>query len=199
MADEKASDSESKSKWENFAEQQEDVMEEESSIEQGTTSDEAVDYAERDQQENQITALKQAVKEHKESRLRMAAELQNVRERAARDVTKAHKFANEKLLNELLPVLDSLLRGLENAAGSDQAVLDGMQLTLDMFHKVLTQHGVEIISPSVGDTFNPDQHEAMSMQKTPDAEANTVLQVLQQGYSLNGRVIRAAMVIVVGA
>lgn len=190
------SESESKNKWESFAEEQSSLTDDEAAVEQ--SSSDAADQCHQDKQENHILVLKQSVEEHKEARLRMAAELQNVRERAARDVSKAHKFANEKLIKELMPVMDSLLRGLENAQGSDQAVLDGMQLTLDMFYKVLGQHGVGVIAPKEGEAFNPEQHEAMSMQKTPGAQANTILQVLQQGYTLNGRVIRAAMVMVAG-
>lgn len=180
--------SESANKWQDIAEEQQETVEQQ-------TSDEPSD-PECDQQENQLTALKQELEDHKESRLRMAAELQNVRERAARDVSKAHKFANEKLLNDLLPVVDSLVRGLQNIQTQDDTVKDGVKLTLDMFYKVLTQHGVEIIAPQQGDSFDPERHEAMSAQQLPDAKANTIVQLLQQGYSLNGRVVRAAMVIV---
>ncbi len=185
----------SDNKWENFAKSQEEV-------EQDSPAEQVDDSSEQDKQDNQITALKQQLAEHKEAELRMAAQLRNVRGRLERDVMNAHKFGSEKLLKDLLPVADSLIRGLENSKEQtdvdSQSIINGIELTLDMLHKVLSQNGVERIAPEVGESFNPELHEAMSMQKVPEAANNTILQVLQQGYSLNGRVIRAAMVIVAG-
>lgn len=186
-----------KNKWESFAEEQE---QDEEVLEQPIETD--VDPIEQNRLEDQLTAVKQQLKDSQETQLRMAAELQNVRDRSAKEITKAHKFANEKLVNELLPIVDSLTRGLEVRENLDQvnpqSLIDGMQLTLDMLQKVLNQHGVEVIAPKAGEAFNPELHEAMSMQKVPDTKANTVLQVLQKGFSLHGRVVRAAMVIVAG-
>lgn len=126
------------------------------------------------------------------------AELDNARKRCERDVEKARKFGAEKLVGELLPVIDSMQRGLEGIDKENEAfisMVEGMQLTMDMLVKVLEKHGVTQLNP-IGETFNPDQHEAMSMQEDPSAPANTVLQVLQPGYILNERLVRAAMVIV---
>src|SRR5205085_2840828 len=99
-----------------------------------------------------------------------------------------------------LPVVDSLVRGLEGAAVVSESQVkvlqDGMALTLDILNKSLEKHGVKTISPEKGAPFDPAQHEAMSMQSVPGALPNTIVQVLQDGYELNGRVIRAAMVLI---
>ena len=130
--------------------------------------------------------------------LEAQAELENTLRRAERDVANAHKYGQDKFLVELLPVVDSLERGLEIEHKED-AVLnnmhDGMQLTLDMFLGVLKKFGVEQIDP-MNKPFNPEHHEAMSVQTVKDARPNTVLQVIQKGYLLNGRLVRAARVIV---
>lgn len=130
---------------------------------------------------------------------RAHAEAENTRRRMEQEVAKARKFGVERLVSDLVPVLDSLVRAMEGVTGDDpriQSMRQGIELTLDLLHKLLEKNGVSKINPSVGDTFDPTQHEAMSMRADPDAKTNTILQVLQQGYALNGRVIRAAMVIV---
>ena len=135
----------------------------------------------------------------KDQATRAHAELENVRRRAEQDVSKARKFGVERMIAELIPVVDSLVRGLEGVNATDASMLSmkkGMELTLDMLHKLLEKNGVLPIDPKSGDTFDPALHEAMSMRSEPDTKANVVLQVLQKGYSLHGRVIRAAMVIV---
>lgn len=127
------------------------------------------------------------------------AELQNVRRRAERDVEQAHKYGTKKLLQDLLPVLDSLIRATEGIDRQDakvQALAEGVDLTVNMLESTLTKHGVEIISPEPGEPFNPETMEAMSMVPNPELPANSVLQVLQNGYKLSDRVVRAAMVIV---
>lgn len=132
--------------------------------------------------------------------LRVAAEMQNVRRRAERDVENAHKYALDKFGADLLPVVDSLERGLQ-AAGSDestQAVREGVELTLRILNDVLRKHGLEVVE-SIGQPFNPSLHEAMSMVPSPDHAPNTVMAVLQKGYTLNGRLVRPAMVVVAAA
>lgn len=132
--------------------------------------------------------------------LRVAAEMQNVRRRAERDVENAHKYALDKFGADLLPVVDSLERGLQ-AAGSDestQAVREGVELTLRILTDVLRKHGLEVVE-SIGQPFNPSLHEAMSMVPSPDHAPNTVMAVLQKGYTLNGRLVRPAMVVVAAA
>ncbi len=133
--------------------------------------------------------------------LRVKAEAENIRRRAERDVENAHKYALEKFVNELLPVKDSLELGLA-AAGADGAdlakVSEGIELTQRMLASALGKFGVVEVDPT-GQRFNPEQHQAMSMQDVPDAEPNTVINVFQKGYTLNERLIRPAMVVVAGA
>lgn len=133
--------------------------------------------------------------------LRVKAEADNIRRRAERDVENAHKYALEKFVNELLPVKDSLDLGLAAAAaeGADVVkVSEGIELTQKMMASALGKFGVEEVDPT-GQKFNPDLHQAMSMQDVPDAEPNTVINVYQKGFKLNERLIRPAMVVVAGA
>ncbi len=131
--------------------------------------------------------------------LRMQAELENTRRRAAADVEKAHKFGLEKFAAELLPVIDSLEMGLAAAEGSDHEIAEklreGTELTLKMFAGVLEKFGVKEVNP-LGETFNPELHQAMTMQPSDEHEPNTVTAVMQKGYVLNERLIRPAMVMV---
>lgn len=135
--------------------------------------------------------------------LRSIAEMENVRRRAQRDVENAHKFAVEKMLGDLFPVLDSMEKAVETAENSDQgedavAIVEGMALSLKLFVDTLAKAGVEQIDP-FGEPFDPQLHEAMAMVPNPDAEPNTVMDVMQKGYVLNGRLVRAAKVIVTKA
>lgn len=189
-------------KWEKFSKEQDDTSEAKSA-EPGEGAEElyglGIEFPSRGDLENQLTAMERKVDDYKNQAIRAHAELDNVRKRAERDVTNAHKYSNEKLLNELLPVLDSLVRALEGLPAEDEALKNirhGMVLTLELLEKTLTKFGVQFIDPAVGEPFNPAQHEAMSMQPHPDAAPNTIVQVLQRGYELHGRVLRAAMVIV---
>lgn len=133
--------------------------------------------------------------------LRLQAEMENTRRRAERDVQAAHKFALEKFVNELLPVKDSLEMG-EAAAVVENAdvekVREGIELTLKMMTDVMGKFGVAEVNP-VGEPFNPDLHQAMSMQDAPNAKPNTVVTVYQKGYQLNERLVRPAMVVVASA
>ena len=119
---------------------------------------------------------------------------------AARDVEHAHKFAVEKLVGDLFPVMDSLEKAVETAEGTEgaQAIAEGITLSLKLFVDTLEKSGVEQIDP-LGEPFNPQLHEAMTMVPNPDAEPNSVMDVMQKGYLLNGRLVRAAKVIVVKA
>ena len=134
--------------------------------------------------------------------LRSAAEVENIRRRSARDVEKAHKFALEKFANELLPVVDSLEKAIEASgdvgAEGARALAEGVELSLKLFVGVLEKSGVVQIDP-LGEPFDPQLHEAMAMVPNPDAEPNSVMDVMQNGYSLNGRLVRAAKVVVSGA
>jgi len=159
----------------------------------------ALDFPTRQALEDQLTALERKAQEYQDKATRAHAELENVRARAERDISKAHRFGTERLIRAMLPVFDSLIRGLESTDSQDpkvQAMREGMQLTLDLLHKGMADFGVVSIEPKVGDTFNPQYHEAMGMQKDPNAKPNTIIQVLQVGYQLHDRVLRAAMVMV---
>lgn len=140
---------------------------------------------------NELASLKDAA-------VRAQAEAQNVRRRAEQDVEKAHKFALEKFAKELLPVIDGLEKAVEAelAAGNESTPLrEGVEMTMSMLLSSIAKFGVEPVD-AVGSTFDPALHEAMSMVESPDAESNTVIAAMQKGYTLNGRLIRPAMVIV---
>ena len=143
-------------------------------------------------------SLETQLEELKEALLRSQADVQNGRRRAERDIENAHKYAIEKFIKDLLAVLDSMERALELAAttdGFDMAMLEGIQMTHKLLLDTVSRHGVEAIDP-VGERFDPQQHEAMSMVESEGQEPNTVTAVMQKGYKLEGRVIRAAMVVV---
>ncbi|CCP01531.1 Protein grpE (HSP-70 cofactor) [Erwinia amylovora Ea644] len=134
----------------------------------------------------------------RDAQLRAQAEIENIRRRAELDVEKAHKFALEKFSNELLPVIDSLERALEVADKSNPelaAMIEGIELTMKSLLGAVRKFGVEV----VGDTnvpFNPEVHQAMSMMESEEVEPNHVMMVMQRGYTLNGRLLRPAMVAV---
>ena len=116
----------------------------------------------------------------------------------SRDVEKAHKFALEKFVGELIPVLESLEKGLESAEqaeGSNEAMLEGMRLIQKQFLDAMNKFKVEQVDPA-GQPFDPNFHQAISMVPNPDLEPNTVMDVFQKGYTLHGRVVRPAMVVV---
>lgn len=143
-------------------------------------------------------SLETQLEELKEALLRSQADIQNGRRRAERDIENAHKYAIEKFIKDLLAVLDSMDRALELAAttdGFDMAMLEGTQMTHKLLLDTVSRHGVEAIDPA-GERFDPQQHQAMSMVESEDQEPNTVTAVMQKGYKLEGRVIRAAMVVV---
>lgn len=143
-------------------------------------------------------SLETQVEELKEALIRSQADLQNVRRRAERDVENAHKYAVEKFVKDLLAVLDSMDRALELAETTesfDASMLEGTQMTHKLLLDTATKHGVELINP-VGEAFDPQEHQAMSMVESADHNPNTVMAVVQKGYKLEGRVIRAAMVMV---
>ncbi|MEL7312268.1 MAG: nucleotide exchange factor GrpE [Pseudomonadota bacterium] len=143
-----------------------------------------------------LAELQAKADENWEKYVRAVAELDNVRKRAQRDVEQAHKFGTERLLSELLGVADSLEGAL--AAGdqaSAESLLEGSAATLKLLLNTLEKFGVQQIDPT-GAPFDPQEHEAMTMVRSPDAEPNSVIDVVQKGYSLNGRLVRAARVVV---
>jgi molecular chaperone GrpE len=144
----------------------------------------------------EIENLGQQLAEHKDRLLRAQAEMENLRKRTARDIENAHKYALERFVKELLPVLDSLELGLSSAAqGGVEAFREGMDLTLKKLQTTLEMFGVTALNPG-GEKFNPEKHEAVTLQEQADAKSGTVITVMQKGYELNGRLVRPAMVIV---
>ncbi|EER48316.1 heat shock protein (HSP-70 cofactor) [Actinobacillus minor 202] len=144
--------------------------------------------------------ISEADAREKDIQLRAQAEIQNIRRRAEQDVEKAHKFALEKFSKELLTVVDNLERGLaalDNAVTDEktQALVDGVEMTHKEFISTLAKFGVEAVG-AVGEVFNPELHQAISMQPAEGIDANHISTVLQKGYTLQGRVLRPAMVIV---
>ena len=144
-----------------------------------------------------LAELKALADENWEKYLRTAAELENVRKRASRDVENAHKFALERFCTELLAVKDSLEMGLAAAEKADaQSLLAGKVATLQLLTTIMERFGVAELNPE-GEPFDPQEHEAMSMQPSSDVEPGSVLTVLQKGYALNDRLLRPARVLVV--
>jgi molecular chaperone GrpE len=140
-----------------------------------------------------------AAEEARNQYLRTLAELENIRKRTAREVENAHRFGVERFASELLGVADSLELAGQNAAKADaRSLLEGQQATLRLLAKAFDKAGIVELSPA-GQIFNPEQHEAMLAQPSADQAPGTVLQVVQKGYALNGRVLRPARVIVARA
>jgi molecular chaperone GrpE len=135
--------------------------------------------------------------QHWEQLLRLQAELANTHRRAKRDIENAHKFGLEKFANELLPVKDSLELGLSVVADSDsdEKLREGTELTLRMLTNAMEKFGIREVDPT-DEAFNPELHQAMTMQESADHKSNTVIAVMQKGYTLNERLIRPAMVVV---
>ncbi|AYA66529.1 nucleotide exchange factor GrpE [Alteromonas sp. RKMC-009] len=147
------------------------------------------------------TALSDAqaqIKEQQDSVLRARADMENARRRAEAEVEKARKFALERFAGELLPVIDNLERAIQAGDGENDAVkplLEGVDMTLKSFVSTIEKFGLTPIDPQ-GEGFNPELHQAMSMQESADHAPNTVMAVMQKGYQINGRLLRPAMVMV---
>lgn len=150
-----------------------------------------------------VEALKQSLEEARakadenwDLALRTQAELENMRKRTERELQNAHKYALEKFASELLAVRDSLEMGIQAAGDADaQQLKEGSELTLKMLSQVMEKFGIKAVDP-VGEKFDPELHQAMSMQEADDVPPNTVVAVMQKGYTLNDRLLRPAMVMV---
>ena len=147
--------------------------------------------------QRQLEKLQEQSKVSLDKVVRAQAEMENLRKRAARDVENAHKYALEKFTNELLPIMDSLELGLSASVKAKNLddLCKGMELTLEMFNTVMEKFGITMIEPK-GEKFNPELHDAVSMQETDDSNSGIIIEVMQKGYTLNGRLIRPAMVVV---
>lgn len=194
-----------KKDWHQFKEEhQENPFEEEGEEEGGEGEQDAdldvqeasLEHPDYTELSEKLTLAEQQAHENWEQKVRALAELKNYRERAEREIQKAHTYGVEKLLTSLLPVVDSMEQALQLALNSeDVAMREGLELTLKLFIDVLQKFDVELID-AAGQPFDPKLHEAMSIQETPDVAPNTVVAVYQKGYKLADRVIRPARVVV---
>jgi molecular chaperone GrpE len=156
----------------------------------------AAQLVELEKLQRSLADAEERAKNHWDQYLRSVAELENVRKRAQRDVESANRYGLERFAIELIPVKDSLELGVENAAKADaQSLAAGQEATLKLLAKSFEKLGIEEIDP-LGEPFDPARHEAMMAQPSDTAEPGSVLQVVQRGYALNGRLLRPARVIV---
>jgi len=175
----------------------EDAHKDEARLEDAHKDEDKLDSPEKnaDSLEAQLEAAQAKASENWEQYIRAKAEMDNLRRRNAKDVENAHKYGIEKFVNELLPVMDSMSLGLAAEDASAESLREGMELTMNMLVKMMENLGIEEIDP-MNEKFDAEKHQAMSMQPSADVEPNTVIAVMQKGYSLNERLIRPAMVMV---
>lgn len=147
------------------------------------------------EQHDPMEALQAEIEQLKAQALLERADLENQRKRLARDIETARKFANERLLSDLLPVFDSLDAGLAAAADTSDALRQGLELTYKQLLKVADDNGMQVLNPT-GEAFNPDHHQAISQGEADGIAPGHVITVFQKGYLLNGRLLRPALVIV---
>ena len=171
----------------------------ESDIESAAAESSDQPVSELDQLREQLEAAEANAGMARDELLRVQAEMQNLRRRTEQDIEKAHKYGQEKFSVELLAVMDNLERSAAAAEASEdeavKAIKEGVELTLKGFADCFKRFNIDAVDP-MGEPFDPQLHQAMSIQESPDAEPNTVIDVMQKGYTLHGRVIRPAMVMV---
>ncbi|WEM41807.1 nucleotide exchange factor GrpE [Photobacterium sp. DA100] len=182
--------------------QQEQTVE---AVETESAEEEVVEMTLEEQQAARIAELEAAlltseakVREQQDSVLRARADVENMRRRSEQEIDKARKFALNKFAEELLPVIDNMERAIEMADKNDEAIkpmVEGVELTLKTMMGTVEKFGLKQLNP-IGEAFNPEFHQAMSIQESTEYEPNTVMLVMQKGYELNGRVVRPAMVMV---
>jgi molecular chaperone GrpE len=164
----------------------------------GEATDEQVSNDPVEVLEEALASARQETEEAKQSMLLMQADMENLRKRLVREHEKSRRRTLERFMGDLLPVRDSLERGLaaaEDPAATVEALKEGKQLIMKMLTKVMGDHGLETIDPA-GEPFDPEKHEAMTMLPSPDHDENTVIDVLEKGYQLHDRLIRPAKVVV---
>ena len=171
----------------------------EQKAQKGGTKEELEDNSKIEDLESQLEEAQQSAKDNWDKLLRSQAEMENLKRRTTKDLENAHKFALDAFVKALLEVNDSLTMGIKSAK-DEKATLEntteGLELTMKVFNSTLEKFGVETINP-IDEKFNPDLHEAVTMVPMPDKKSNTVLEVIQTGFTLNGRLVRPALVIVV--
>jgi molecular chaperone GrpE len=146
----------------------------------------------------ELDAVREEAQVNKDRYLRAEAEMANLRRRVERDIENAHKFGQEKLVREVLDVVDNLERTLaavESQTAEVKPLMEGVEMTLKHLLDTLVKFNITVINPE-GEPFDPQHHQAMSMLENPDMEPNTVMAVMQKGYALHGRLVRPAMVMV---
>ena len=180
-----------------------DLSDKDPAIDQDPQSDLVSDSSEeisKDSAADELEKTKIELEKQKDLTLRAEAELQNVLKRTAREVENAHKYGLERFIENLLPVVDSLEKAVEASAADQSASSDnsieGINLCCKLLLDVLEREGVKAINP-LGEPFDPSEHQAMSMVENPDMEPNSIAAVVQKGWKLNERLVRAAMVMVV--
>ncbi|HHA18083.1 MAG TPA: nucleotide exchange factor GrpE [Methylophaga sp.] len=160
--------------------------------------DDQVEEVSLEQLHKQLKQAEKKAEENWDKALRVQAEMENLKRRTQKDLENAHKYGLEKFAKELLSVIDSLELGIQASTSDNPEVIalkQGSELTIKQFESVFAKFNIEAIDPA-GQAFNPELHQAMTMQPSTDVEPNTVLNVFQKGYILNGRLIRPAMVVV---
>jgi molecular chaperone GrpE len=179
-----------------------EVMDELDTIQQESEEQQAQSVEEADAEggddlslQEQLEQAQAKADENWETVLRMKADLENQRRRSEKQVEDAHKYAVTKFIEELLPVADSMEMGMA-AEGDVEQIREGVALTKKVFDTALEKFGLEVVDP-LGEKFNPDLHQAMAMQPSDEYEEGHVSAVMQKGYTLNGRLVRPAMVMVV--
>ena len=166
---------------------------EDKNVEQATTDEQSDDL------QTQLEEAQQSAKDNWDKVLRAQAEMENLKRRNAKDLENAHKFALDGFVKALLEVKDSLTMGLKTAneeKATIEHIIEGLEMTDKVFLSTMEKFGVEVINPT-DEAFNPEFHEAITMVPMPDKESNSVLEVVQIGFTLNGRLVRPAMVVVV--
>jgi len=195
----KTPDQESENGSENDKPEDSQAAVEETAEEQGADLDTEDAAEEGGDSEQALEAALEQAQNAKDDLLRVQAEMQNLRRRTEQDIEKAHKYGQEKLSIELLAVMDNLERSQEATSNSDdeaiKAIREGVDLTLQGFADCFSKFNIEVVDP-LGEPFDPQLHQAMSLQENSESEPNTVIAVMQKGYTLHGRVIRPAMVMV---
>ncbi len=184
----------------------EEVLEQVAELDTETEENEATIESEAselsvEELQKQLAKAEQKAADNLDKALRVQAEMENLKRRTQKDLDSAHKYGLEKFAKELLSVIDSLELGIQAATSDVPEVLklkEGSELTIAQFESVFAKFNIEAINP-VGEAFNPEFHQAMTMVPSPDAEPNSVINVFQKGYVLNGRLIRPAMVVVAQA